>query len=194
MMNNNRKILLLNLMAVFVAQGITVVEAQEDSSLAIEEIMITAQRKTENLQDVPISVSAFSANFLNEAGISDTMELVQVTPGLTYGTQQAGGVPFIRGVGNTIVAAGQDTSVATYVDDVYMSNSATAVMSLNNIERIEVLKGPQGTLFGRNATGGLIHVITKEPSYETLGNIELSYDNFDTPGVSFYGTTGLNGL
>jgi len=157
----------------------------------LEEIVVTAQRREESLQEVPIAISAFSENFLVETGITSTMDIAMVTPGLHYGTQLQGAVPFIRGVGNNGTSVGQDASVSTYVDEVYYSGSVGSVMSLNNIERLEVLKGPQGTLFGRNATGGLIHVITKNPSHETSGRVEISLGNYATTTGSFYGTTGI---
>lgn len=157
----------------------------------LEEIVVTAQRREESLQEVPIAIAAFSDDFLTQTGVVTTMDLGVVTPGLNYGAQLNGAVPFIRGIGNNGTTVGQDASVSTYVDDVYMSASAGSIMSLNNIERIEVLKGPQGTLFGRNATGGLIHIITRNPSRETSGNIEVSAGNYETMTGSFYGTTGI---
>jgi len=166
-------------------------EERPQAVKGIEEIVVTAQRRSENLQDVPIAISAFTENFLVETGVGNTMDLAMVTPGLTYGTQIQGAVPFIRGVGNPGTLPGQDATVATYVDDVYYSASNGSIMAFNNIDRVEVLKGPQGTLFGRNATGGLIHVVTKTPSQETSGKMEVSYSKFDTVGMSFYGTTGI---
>ncbi|WP_170287441.1 TonB-dependent receptor [Halioglobus maricola] len=183
----------LGLMAIGLlnAGGVATVSAQS-SGATLEEVMVTAQRREQSVLDVPIAISAFSGNFLNETGIKDSMELEMVTPGLTYGRQLNGAVPFIRGVGTQTTAAGQDSSVASYIDDVYVSSSVGSVMRLANIERVEVLKGPQGTLFGRNATGGLMHLITKTPDHETQGTAELSYGNFDTLEARFYGTTGLS--
>jgi iron complex outermembrane recepter protein len=158
----------------------------------LEEIVVTAQKRAENLQEVPISISAFSEDFLADAGVSTTEELNFVTPGLNFTRQIVAAVPFIRGVGTDRTSAGNDSSVSTYVDGVYYSSASASVLSLNNIKRIEVLKGPQGTLFGRNATGGLIHVITKDPEQERSGKLELSYGNYDRAGVSFYGTTGIS--
>ncbi|MCB1669295.1 MAG: TonB-dependent receptor plug domain-containing protein [Pseudomonadales bacterium] len=86
---------------------------------------------------------------------------------------------------------GIESAVAMYLDDVYISGHIDAVMELNNIERIEVLKGPQGTLFSRNTTGGVIHVITKDPTSEPQAEIEEKLGNYDTYGGSFYGSTGL---
>ena len=172
--------------------GVAAPVAAQSSGRVLEEITVTAQRREQSVQDVPIAISAFSGSFLNETGIDNTMDLEMVTPGLTYGRQLNGAVPFIRGVGTQTTSAGQDSSVASYVDDVYVSSSVGSVMRLANIERVEVLKGPQGTLFGRNATGGLMHVITKTPEHETQGTAELSYGNHDTLEAKFYVTTGLS--
>ena len=157
----------------------------------LDEIIVTAERRSESIQDVPIAITAVTTEALTEAGIDSSLDLQFVTPGLNIGTQLTGAVPFIRGVGTQSTAAGQDSGVATYVDDVYYSSTVGSVLALANIERIEVLKGPQGTLFGRNATGGLMHVITKDPSEEFSGNLEVSYGNFETLGASAYLTGGI---
>ena len=158
---------------------------------SLDEVVVTAERREASVQDVPIAMSAFSVETLTEKGVKSSRDLEFVTPGLTVGTQLTSIVPFIRGVGTQSTAAGQDSGVSTYVDDVYYSSSAGGVLTLNNIERIEVLKGPQGTLFGRNATGGVMHIITKDPSQEFSGNIEVGYGNYDTLGATGYITGGL---
>lgn len=158
----------------------------------IEEITVTAQKRSESTQDVPISITAFGADSIKAAGISGTDNLQLVTPGLTVGRQTAGSVVFIRGIGSQNGAAGEEPSVSTYVDGVYMISPSANAFSFNNIERVEVLKGPQGTLFGRNATGGLIHIITKDPTQETGFDGEVLYGNYDTLETNLYATTGLS--
>lgn len=158
---------------------------------SLEEVVVTAQRRMETVQEVPIAMSAFTENYLANTGVSSTMDLALVTPGLNYTTQLAGAVPFIRGIGNPSTSAGQDASVSTYVDDVYYAAPAGSIMSFNNIERVEVLKGPQGTLFGRNATGGLMHVITRTPDHEARGQVKLSYGNHNATTASLYGSAGV---
>lgn len=155
-------------------------------------VTVTAQRRAQSQQDVPIAITTVTAESLGEAGIDSTLDLQLVTPGLNVGTQLSGAVPFIRGIGTETTAAGQDSGVALYVDDVYLSSTVGSIMTLPNIERIEVLKGPQGTLFGRNATGGLLHVVTKTPSADGENQVELSYGNFNTFGASAYVTGGLS--
>ena len=161
----------------------------QDSGL--DEIIVTAERRAESIQDVPIAISAQTAETLQQSGINSTQDLKFVTPGLTIGTQLASAVPFIRGVGSQTTAVGQDAVVSTYVDDVYYSSSLGSILTLANIDRVEVLKGPQGTLFGRNATGGLMHIVTKDPTQEFSGNLEVGYGNFNTIDGRAYLTGGL---
>ena len=158
---------------------------------ALDEVIVTAERRAESIQDVPIAITSVSTEALTEAGINSTMDLQFVTPGLNVGTQLASAVPFIRGVGSQNTTAGQDAGVALYVDDVYYSSSTGSILSLTNIDRIEVLKGPQGTLFGRNATGGLLHIVTKDPSEDFSGKAELGYGDYETITGSAYVTGGL---
>jgi iron complex outermembrane recepter protein len=172
-------------------QNTQAVTGQSTASSDIPEIIVTAQRRNENLQDVPIAVSAISATQLEMQGITNTLDIGRAVPSLTV-TQTAGYlIPRIRGVGNSVVGAGYESGVATYVDGVYLAAAPAGLLSLNNIEQIEVLKGPQGTLFGRNATGGLISVITHEPSSTPGGSIELSYGDYQTTTTNLYLTGGL---
>ena len=173
------------------AQNAQTAAGESTTTSDIPEIIVTAQRRSENLQDVPIAVSAVSATQLEMQGITSTLDIGRAVPSLTV-TQTAGYVlPRIRGVGNSVVGAGYESGVATYVDGVYMAAAPAGLLSLNNIEQIEVLKGPQGTLFGRNATGGLISVITREPSLTPSGSIELSYGDYQTASTNLYVTGGL---
>ncbi len=140
----------------------------------LEEIVVTAQKREEILQEVPISITAFTGEDLTSRSSFDVRDLEQFTPGLTNssgGTGGAGGQGnyFIRGVGQSEFTAVQDPGVATYVDGVYYGRTGGANFRLLDIERIEVLRGPQGTLFGRNAVGGAIHVITADPTDEFGG-------------------------
>lgn len=171
----------------------TAVLSQEpvDSNSAIEEIVVTAQRRGENLQSVPLTVSAITADAAERMGITDTTSLTSAVPGLDFSRQANAATPFIRGVGATSSLIGNESSVATYIDGVYISAPQAALFSLNNISQIEVLKGPQGTLFGRNATGGVLQVITREPTQETQINAEAGYGNYRTTTGSFYATTGI---
>jgi len=165
--------------------------AASGQGATLEEIVVTAQKRSESLQDVPISINAFSEQTIKDAGIRDTYELTMVVPGLTVSTTGSATVPYLRGIGSVTAAGGTELPVATFVDGVYHQNGNAANMSLANIERVEVLKGPQGTLFGRNTTGGLIHIVTKDPSPERTAQLRVSAGNYESYGVNFYGTTGL---
>src|SRR5690606_977352 len=125
---------------------------------------VTAQKRTESQQDVPIAISTITGESLIASGVRDTDDLGLATPGLQMNQGGVGNIPFIRGIGSQDATAGQDNSVSTYVDGVLQSSVTGSAVVFNNVERIEVLKGPQGTLFGRNTTGGVINIITKDPS------------------------------
>jgi iron complex outermembrane receptor protein len=157
----------------------------------LEEIVVTAQRRSESVQKVPIAISAVSATMLQAQGITDTASLSASVPGLQLNRSFRGGTPFIRGIGNPSGAAGDEGAVAFYVDGVYQTNLIAQLFEFNNIERVEVLKGPQGTLFGRNALGGVVQVITRDPSDVTEVKLSLGYANYDTIRGSLYATTGL---
>jgi iron complex outermembrane receptor protein len=154
-------------------------------------VVVTAQWRTEDLQSIPVALTAVTSTELLNAGVTDTASLSLAVPGLSYTQQVNGATPFIRGIGTTTGAIGNESSVATYVDGVYMSSSSASLFELNNVDHIEVLKGPQGTLFGRNATGGVIQIITKDPSFTLSADVHVGYGNYDTANGSFYGTTRL---
>ena len=155
-------------------------QAKSADSGQLDEIVVTAQHRSENLRLVPISVNAVTADTLKNAGIANTSQLVQSVPSLNFTRSGPSGIFVIRGVATPNGAAGEEGSTAVYVDDVYMPDLASTVNNFNNIERIEVLNGPQGTLFGRNATGGLIRIITKDPSTDrTVFNGEMGYGNYE---------------
>ena len=169
--------------------------AQEDDSpqsAGGDEILVTAQRREERLQDVPIAISAFSQATLAASGVRSTEDLVAVTPGLTIQRSGAGNTPFIRGIGSNSANGGSESPVATYIDGVYMPSLYTTGTSLLNIERVEVIKGPQGTLFGRNATGGVLQIVTRNPvPDEFSGALRASYGNYDTLEFGGYLNTGI---
>ena len=153
---------------------------------ASPEIVVTAQRRSERLQDVPIAITAYSGDQVRERGITSSVDLAQVTPGVVM--QQLNGRvdPYIGGLGSAIVLIGEVGSVATYLDGVYMPEVYGGTYSLANIESIEVLKGPQGTLFGRNTAGGAIVIRTRDPQFTPEGRIEVGYGNLDAVATSGY--------
>jgi iron complex outermembrane receptor protein len=158
---------------------------------AIEEVIVTATRREESAQDVPIAISALSADAMKDVNISSAQSLTVAVPGLIV-QQQAGGLtPFIRGVGSLDVSAGQESSIAMYIDGVFLPAAYGNIFNFNNVDRVEVLKGPQGTLFGRNASGGLIQVITRTPSTESSTFGSLAYGDYGALLGKFYATFGL---
>ena len=168
---------------------------KEDSSQAIdglEEIVVTAQKRAENVQRIPISITTVTSQTLAQKGITNVLDLTVIVPGLQYNTTSGGASPVIRGIGTSIALGGNENSVATYVDGVYYASNAGSIMSFNNVDQIAVLKGPQGTLFGRNATGGVIQITTLDPEYEFSGLAKATYGNHNTYGADLYVTGGLS--
>jgi iron complex outermembrane receptor protein len=174
------------------ASSTTSPAAQADAATEIETVVVTAQRREEAAQDVPISISVLSASKLAATGVTSTADLASAVPALTFSSTSFTAQPFLRGVGTANVAAGDENSVAIYVDGVYHSAPVGSIFALNNVQRIEVDKGPQGTLFGRNAVGGVIQVITKDPKATPSFDLNLGYASYNTFTGGFYGTTGIS--
>lgn len=143
-------------------------QAEEDR---LEDIIVTATRREERLQDIPVSVTAVTGKTLGGAGITHVRELTQVVPGLYGGRNASVNQPVIRGVGSSGVSVGDESNVATYIDGIYQADPFSTSLDLVEVERVEVLRGPQGTVFGRNATGGLINIITPDPSFTARGRV-----------------------
>jgi iron complex outermembrane receptor protein len=147
-------------------------------------VVVTAQRRAENLQDVPMAVAAFDADALAEAGITDARRLDNVVPSLTYLATGFNAQPYLRGVGTRSGWVGMESSVATYVDDRYVSRPWAAMFDMLDMERVEILKGPQGILYGRNAAGGAIRAITKDPGYDSSVEIGAKAGSDDYSSLS----------
>jgi iron complex outermembrane recepter protein len=153
-------------------------EASAAESAIMEEVVVTAQKREQSVQDVGIAITAFSGDQIKQLGFQNSIDIVAHTPGMTFGTPTAEGNNAnlsLRGVALNDFNDNNESPVAVYIDDVYVSAIAGATFQLFDIERVEVLRGPQGTLFGRNASGGLAHFITKKPVYgEYEGYIDVS--------------------
>ncbi len=153
--------------------------AYSGGNTAIEEVIVTAQRREQALTDVPVSMAAFSGEQLSNAGIDSTEDLVVLTPSISFNKHIA---PFqntlrIRGVGTNVAAPTIESSISMVVDGVVMARQATFFTDLIDIAAIEVLRGPQSTLFGKNAVGGLLNVTTKKPNLDEVeGAVEVVYD------------------
>ena len=168
----------------FVATSLALpVFAQEQSDVAIfEEILVTATKREQTLQEVPVAVSVVSADVLNDAQVLDIKDLQFLVPSLRVSQLQtsANATFLIRGFGNGANNAGVEPSVGVFIDGVYRSRSASSLADFPNLERIEVIKGPQSTLFGKNASAGVINVVTAKPSLDGYaGSAAFTYGDYD---------------
>jgi iron complex outermembrane receptor protein len=147
--------------------------------LVLEEVLVTASRRTEKLQDVAMSVSAFGSDFLQDSGINDLTSLEEYTPNLkiTPGPSARATSYRIRGIGSAGTNSGIDPSVGIFLDGIYQGRAGMSIADLVDVERVEILRGPQGTLYGKNTAAGALSVITKRPSDEFESMLELSYDS-----------------
>jgi iron complex outermembrane receptor protein len=172
-----------------VALGIVSVPAEaavaDTDANALEEITVTAQRRVERLQDTPISITAFTAAGIERSGATDVAQLANLAPNVRFdftapvsGASDAAGI-FIRGVGQADFALTTEAGVGTYVDGVYMSRSIGGVLDVLDIDRVEILRGPQGTLFGRNTIGGAINIVSDKPTEQFGGTGELELGSFN---------------
>lgn len=151
----------------------------------LEEVVVTAQKRTESSQDIPIAVSAFGSELMESIGITQTQDLVKLSPSLTLNqsdNKQNGGFS-LRGIGTNVYSTGVEQSVAVIIDDVSASQAGQSLANLVDIERVEVLRGPQSTLFGKSASAGVISVITKAPAKEFEGTIEVTATDDDEQRV-----------
>jgi iron complex outermembrane receptor protein len=162
----------------------------------LAEIVVTATRREANLQNVPVAVTALTGGTLDSAGVGQLRDLTVTVPGFTGGRNITVSQPVIRGVGSSGVSAGDESNVATYIDGVYQPDPYSTFIDLVQIDRVEVLRGPQGTVFGRNATGGLINIITPDPTFDFHGNVAGTWgrtrnkaDNYDIRGYVTGGIT-----
>lgn len=162
------------------------VTTKKSANRMLEEVVVTAQKREERLQDVPIAIQAFSQEKMEAMGIQTVQDIQLATPGFTVTNAAGFNITFLRGVGSDAFLPGVDSSVPFYVDGVPLLAGQGTSDALGRVERIEVLKGPQGTLFGRNATGGAINIVTPDPEQEFYGDIKLEGGNHD-----MYGGTGF---
>ena len=169
----------------------TSTETEGTESTALQEIVVTAQKRSENLQEVPIAVTALGASQLTALGVTTSQDLAAAVPGLQVENVAGGVSPRLRGVGSSAIAGGLEADVATYIDGVYYAYGPDVVMDLSDVSQISVLKGPQGTLFGRNATGGVLQITTLDPTQDFHANVSTGLDNYLTSRSSVYVSGGL---
>ena len=185
--NTNHSAVVAGAGFVLSALAVAVPQVAFSQSSALEEVIVTAERRAQDAQDVPIALTIIGGSEISPAGISSISDVALKTPNLTFSQFNIGEPQlFLRGLGTTIDSAGADPTVSVFIDDVYVGRSAGATSDLYDLERIEVLRGPQGTLYGRNVTGGAISIVTKRPSNEFEAKLGVTVGN--------YGLTVLRGL
>jgi len=187
MLNQKAKLRLIapvTLGALLLADGMLPGHAQ-DAGYALEEVVVTARKREESLQDSPVAISAFTAQDLQFRQVEATDRLADITPNLTFdsvspssGSSSAAQI-FIRGIGQTDFTPVTDPGVGLYIDGIYMARSVGNVLDFLDVERIEVLRGPQGTLFGRNTIGGAVVVHSKRPDDEFHGSLKAQLGDDD---------------
>ncbi|MNJ27131.1 Pesticin receptor precursor [compost metagenome] len=168
------------------AFGLAGAASAQDAPTRVDEIIVTAQKREQSLQDVPIVVTTLSQEQLDGAGVRDIKDLQILTPGMTVTSTQSetSTTARIRGVGTVGDNPGLESSVGVVIDGVYRSRNGVGFGDLGELSRIEVLKGPQGTLFGKNTSAGVINIITEAPSFVPGFNAEATYGNFNAWGVA----------
>jgi iron complex outermembrane recepter protein len=161
---------------------------------SIEEVTVTAQKRAESLQDVPIAITAFNQDMLKEAGIEGIDNVAQFTPGFSMTSyNKSTPQPYIRGIGTNTSGAGDDASVAMFIDDVYISRAGAYDSNLFDLERVEVLRGPQGTLYGKNVVGGALNITTRKPNTEEFeARIRVDAGNYNKRGLQAFMTGPLS--
>lgn len=172
------------------AQGPDPSSQGQNPSVQLQPVIVTAEHRSQFLQNVPISINVVSAHAAAAMGVTNMSDLSVLVPGLLIGAANGGSTLTIRGIAGTSTS-GDENATAIYVDGVYVANEPSTIFALSNIQSVQVLKGPQGTLFGRNSIGGAILVTTKAPSQVSDAEVELGYGNYATTTAQFYGTTGI---
>jgi len=155
------------------------------------QIIVTAQKRPENLNTVPIVVSVLTNQDLIDTGIDSTQRLEWAIPGLVFGNTNGIAEPYIRGVGTDLITPGQDSPVGFYLDGVYQPFASNLLQQFGDIARVEVLKGPQGTLYGRNTTGGAVNIITRDPEPTFSTDATVTAGNLGYAKATTYVTAGL---
>ncbi len=160
--------------------------AAQQEAKTLDTLVVTAQKREEVMQDVPIAVTALSQQTLQDTGVRDIKDLQILVPGLTVTSTQSETITTarIRGIGTVGDNVGLESSVGVVIDGVYRSRNSTGFGDLGELERIEVLKGPQGTLFGKNTSSGVINVVTRKPGFERTADGEVTFGNYSALGLA----------
>ena len=165
------------------------VQAQNQGEARLEEIIVTAEKREADVQNTAVAVTAFSQQMLDNLNVQDLTNFQQFVPGLVFSQDNSEFKVLIRGVGSDDVGTNSQPGVTLHLDGVFMGRSSGFNAATYDVERIEVLRGPQGTLYGRNSTGGTINVISKSPDYELSGRGDVRYGSYDN--VRFRGALNV---
>jgi len=171
------------LASVSVCAGIALAANQLHAQNIIEEVVVTAQKRAQNVNEVGISITAFNGEQLRQAGVRDSKDILRVAPGVLLDSTASGGLSSnltIRGVSQSDYSSNQESPNSIYIDDVYLASSSAASFPIYDLERVEILRGPQGTLFGRASSGGLAHFISRGPTDTMEGFGEIGYGRFNS--------------
>jgi iron complex outermembrane receptor protein len=169
----------------------SIAQTVDSGGASLQEVIVTAQKRPENVDTVPIVVSVLTNQDLVETGINSTQKLEWATPGLIFGNTNGFAEPYIRGIGSDLISPGQDSPVGFYLDGVYLPFASSLLQEFGDVSRIEVLKGPQGTLYGRNTTGGAVNIITRDPEQAFSADASMSAGNLGYAKATTYVTGGL---
>jgi len=170
---------------------VSAAQTADSEASILQEIIVTAQKRPENVNTVPIVITVLENQDLIQSGIGSTQQIEWQTPGLVFGNTNGFAQPYIRGIGTDLLSPGQDSPVGFYLDGVYLPLTSSLLQQFGDISRVEVLKGPQGTLYGRNTTGGAVNIITRDPEQTFSADATLSAGNLGYAKASTYVTGGL---
>ena len=157
----------------------------------LQHVTVTANRRQESNQQVPVGIAAIGADDAEKLGVTDAQSLTTIAPGLLFNRQANTSIPFLRGVGTPVGQSGDEPSVALYIDGVYTPAGSASMARFTSLDHIEVAKGPQGTLFGRNATGGVVQVFTRDPTDKPELKVTAGYANYDAWSADLYASGPL---
>lgn len=186
------KLLLAGTSALAFTMTSGIATAQDGGNARLDEIIVTATKRAESVQDVPLSITAISGDKISAAGVTDLSTLDKLVPGLQFGQSGTDARPAVRGARTENISVQQDPIVAFYVDGIYRSLSSQALASIVDVERVEVLRGPQGTLYGRNSFGGAVNIISKAPTSESEYGANVTLGNYDRRRVEGYANAALS--
>src|SRR5262245_22276849 len=157
----------------------------------LQAVTVTANRREESNQRVPVGITSINADEAEKVGVTDAQSMAAVVPGLLFNRQANTSIPFLRGVGSPVGQSGDEPSVALYIDDVYVPAGSASMASFTSLDHIEVAKGPQGTLFGRNATGGVVQIFTRNPTDKPELQLNAGYGSYDAWSANLYASGPL---